>query len=542
MADKCLIHIVWSSGQSNPTLNGKSVRNKDGSTTSVSNGDTWTLVYDSSLDYWMGNREGISSSVPIETMVELCNAVDANFWGFIPGFCADTPANWATPCATYVKANLKSALKAKYEIVNEIWNSQTGFPFTSYFSNKGASRWSISAGRDAYDNFYGYVLSINGEAISNVYSADRSRYAITCGVQSVTFNSTSSSNARLQSTRYVAEGGGKTPASAWTTHVNCTSYINSLMDLDKNQILPLAIQWQTASDSTKQSLYATYWASNSANNYAPLPATTSLRVSYHEWKAWGAANGVNNLEPYEGGCSPDYPVPLSDDIGNISSVTKGASTTIVFSGGIIPLVGTWAYIQSITTITQLNGMLGEVLTKVGNTITVAIDSSGFSGANGATTGTTFCYMPLNITGITKASKAQITTDGTLGLVPNTGFYAFVTGVSGMTQINGLNNNGTRTSDFVWTMNTNSTGFSTYTSGGKLLVPTTSVRRDFNAGSITYPGVYDIERLNFDDLAAEGGEYPSLFLLGGSNNCWSSIQPTIYQTKYPKYYAFRSYSY
>jgi hypothetical protein len=542
LTDKTLIHIVWSASSSNPTLLGKAVKTLYSETASVSSGDTWTLVFDADLDYWLGNREGLVSGVPPELMVELCNEIGAHFWMHIPGFAADNPANWATPFATYVKANLHPSLTAKYEVVNEIWNNREGFPFTSYFSAKGVVRWGASPGGDAYHNYYGYTLSINGEAISTVYSDDRSRYDVTCGVQSATFHSTSSSDARIQSTRYVAEGGGKTPASDWATAVSCTSYINSLMDVDpKNEVLALAIQWQTADEPTRQGLYEAYWEETSAEDTAPLPATTSLRVSYHEWKAWGAANGVNKLEPYEGGCSPDFPDPLSNDIGDISSVTKGASTTVVFSGGIIPLIGMWVYFPEVSPVTQLGGMLGEVTGQTGNTITVAINSSGFSGSSGAATGRAFCYMPLNITGITKAADGVITTDGTLGLVPNTGFYAFVTGVSGMTQINGVVARGTRTSNTAWTAETDTSGFSTYTSGGKLLVPTVSVRRDFNRGAITYSRVYDIEMANFDALADEGGEFGSLFYLGGTENCWSSIQPTRYGTKYPKYNAFKDYS-
>lgn len=539
LTDKTLIHIVWSASSSNPTLSGKSVKTTNGQTASVSSGDTWTLVYDADLDYWLGEREGLSSSVPVELMIQLCNEIGANFWGHIPGFAADNPANWATPCATYCRDNLNSGLVAKYEIVNEIWNTATGFPFSSYFSNKGVDRWGASPGGDARNNYYGYVLSINGEAISDVYGDDRSRYEVTCGVQSATFNSTSSSNARLQSTRYVAEGGGKTPASDWVTAISPTSYINSLMDLDRNQILPLAISWQTASDPTKQTLYASYWASTSAEDTAPLPATTSLRTAYHEWKAWGTTNGVTKLAPYEGGCSPDYPSSLSDDVGNITAISKASSAVLTIGSGIVPLIGTWIYVENVSGMTEINAVLGEVTGKTGNQITVAINSTGFSTYTSG--GTVKIYMPLNITGITKASDGVITTDGTLGLVPHTGFYAFVTGVSGMTQINGVVNKGTRVSDFVWRTDTDTSGFSTYTSGGKLLVPTVSVRRDFNAGAITYSRVYDIEMANFDALADEGGEFPSLFYLGGSNNCWSSVQPTIYGTKYPKYNAFKDYS-
>ena len=143
------------------------------------------------------------------------------------------------------------------------------------------------------------MLSINGQAISAVYGNDRTKYDVVCGVQSATFNAASESNPRLTAARYVAEGGGKTPASAWATCVACTTYIDSLMVLDVNQEVPLAISWQTANEATRQTLYASYWASNSANDMSPLPATTSLYVSYQTWLAWAVANGVNHLTPYE---------------------------------------------------------------------------------------------------------------------------------------------------------------------------------------------------------------------------------------------------
>ena len=153
---------------------------------------------------------------------------------------------------------------------------------------------------------------------------------------------------------------------------------------------------------------------------------------------------------------------MDNDGGTIKTLTRGTTTTItidplayVGARNMVPLVGMWVYFSNISGTTQLEGKLALVTASnvATRTITVAIDTSAYSPYVFSTDSQVWCYWPSAQHHEHHSGKLilpVVTTDGANGLVPNTGFYCFVTGVSGMTQINGVVVQGTRTSNTVWT--------------------------------------------------------------------------------------------
>ena len=90
---------------------------------------------------------------------------------------ADPITDYPIQLATYLKSNAPSWMVPRFEGPNETWNFD--YPVATYFSNKAQVYWS------AFDriNMYGKVVSVLGQAISTVYSADRTKYQVLCGVQ-----------------------------------------------------------------------------------------------------------------------------------------------------------------------------------------------------------------------------------------------------------------------------------------------------------------------------------------------------------------------
>lgn len=85
-----------------------------------------TLIYDSFLEVWLLAAEngadpygGLTSGVPIEVQVALCNELDINLWFNIPILYTDASV---TAIASYIRDNLRPDLCAYFELSNECWN------------------------------------------------------------------------------------------------------------------------------------------------------------------------------------------------------------------------------------------------------------------------------------------------------------------------------------------------------------------------------------------------------------------------------------
>lgn len=204
-----------------------------------------TLVYDAVLNAWIKrggdlSSAGIDNGVPPELLMRLCAEVGAHPYFVAPKLACSPMTDWHTQLATYCRDNGPAWMVPRFEGPNELWNTAAGFTQTGYANSvANAYGWSPS---DDYHNWYGRVISTIGQAVSAVYSANRTRYQVICGVQ--TSSSPSSSNARLASTKYILQtpqsGYTATAASSWVTHVCCAQYITPVDQSNGNMTAEVA--------------------------------------------------------------------------------------------------------------------------------------------------------------------------------------------------------------------------------------------------------------------------------------------------------------
>lgn len=77
-------------------------------------------------------NQAIPNGVALETMLELCNTLDADGWFCMPHLCTD---DYMTQFAAMVRDQLDPALKAYIEYSNEVWNSS--FPAAAWCQAQG---------------------------------------------------------------------------------------------------------------------------------------------------------------------------------------------------------------------------------------------------------------------------------------------------------------------------------------------------------------------------------------------------------------------
>lgn len=364
------------------------IKRVDDSTTTLQlqNGVYYCATFDSTLASWLigisnsGSTNispGIFDGCPPEVMIALCYEVGAHPWLIAPWLSFMTPSLYMTPLAqyiktTYVDSGLAPWMIPRFEGPNEQWNS--GF-FASGYSGQYAIAVYGSASPSPYDHsWYGVGLSQMGQAINAVYGSPNAKtqtsYQIICGIQSSTFTSPSSSNARLNTTRTPsATSGGSAPYN-WVTHVACTGYINPNTQ-NKQEEFAYAFDYYFtyAANPTQRNVIATAYANdcnvitatftgtitgtslaisglsgtfystgvgtilgagvtpgtrvlsgsgpytvNNSQNVGPVSMEMhGLLTAYQAWQAWGASfsNPVVKLTEYEGSWSPDFAATTS---------------------------------------------------------------------------------------------------------------------------------------------------------------------------------------------------------------------------------------
>lgn len=320
------------------------------------------LVYDADLGSWLklgGDAEGtfgLLNGVPPEIMMALCNQLDCHPWVCIPHLAADANTDYATQIATMFRDGLNPGLIPRFELSNEIWNASGGFFQTFYANVKANLRWSSTG--DDYNNWYGRALSLMGKRISDVYSGDRSRYQVICGVWTSRTDLLTTQRARIESTKWVADGGGNTAASAWTTHVCCANYIGATISQDASAEATLADAYVAASPGAAQTAIAeTYSASTGVNSFPGVPTVAGYLAA---WSAWAAGYGLK-LTYYEGGLSNDY-LTFGTDFVNRNILRKAAK--------FVPSANTWT--RAIYSICEIYGEFPSCFTLSGANLTWSI--------------------------------------------------------------------------------------------------------------------------------------------------------------------------
>lgn len=321
LADKAMVTVRFNANSSGvaPTLNvggtgAKAIRDPSGNELNANfkpaNGRFGTLVYDADLDVWL--KEGgdavarfdqfLNNGVPVEVMLRLCEEVGAHPWFCPPYLACDPITDWITGLATHMRDNAPSWMIPRYEAApNETWNSAGGFYATRYAWNKAAAHWA-AAGDYGDHEWVGKVASLQGQAVSAVYSDNRSRYQSIVGCQAY---GSLTPTARLASTLYVSEDDGD-PASDWATHIAVANYVRDTYSSEDAGTAATA--YASADDAGKVTIATAYAESTlvdeggSQYQYS-IPRFLSRA---EDFKAWAEGYGVMGMTFYEGGWSPDY--------------------------------------------------------------------------------------------------------------------------------------------------------------------------------------------------------------------------------------------
>lgn len=286
-----------------------------------------TLVYDATLDAWIkqggdvaeGNA-GLNNGCPPELMVRLCSEIGAHPHFVCPPLAIDPATDYIPSLAAYCRDNAPAWMIPRFEGPNELWNNSGGFYQTGYANAKATA---YGWGAD-YNNWYGKIMSVLGQAVSTVYSNDRSKYQVLCGVQTGTGNNafgTAASDDRLASTLYLAQVAPpqapytKSAASNWVTHICCAQYYTP-SDYGTGTETTLAAAY-AGGDQTAPITYAA--TSNSGGGSFTLSACAIL---YANWKTWAQGFGIQKMCGYEGGYSPDYTLFGTSQVDLLRAASK----------------------------------------------------------------------------------------------------------------------------------------------------------------------------------------------------------------------------
>lgn len=272
-------------------------------------GRTGAVIYDEDLDVYIlaggntaNNNNGPYHGWPIEVAIELCNTVGAHCSMPMPHLALDPETDYVSGVATYARDHLNSGLKFQAEGPNECWNGSLDFFCTHYADAKEKLRSGLDGDRHQW---YGRALSKIGKTVSAVFSADRTKYDVICGVQTVA--TPSSVNNRMNSARYVTETGLSTDAAKnWVTQVHCTGYhgFSQYGTAVEDQAV---IDWHAAATQAEaDAVVDTFWRDTGGSGF-----TLALLFGYYaNWRAWidgfiGEGFTIA-FGQYEGGFSPDY--------------------------------------------------------------------------------------------------------------------------------------------------------------------------------------------------------------------------------------------
>lgn len=303
-----------------------------------------TLIYDATLNGWIKHGAdnargscGIDNGCPPELMVQLCAEVGAHPHFVTPPLAIDPATDYMPSLAAYCRDNAPVWMVPRFEGPNELWNNASGFYQTHYANAKAK----VYGWGGDWNNWYGKVMSVLGQIVSAAYAGNRARYQVLCGVQTGTGNTASgaaSSNARLASTKYVAQSTPaqapytKTPASSWVTHVCCAQYFagseyNTPQEASDAANYAAAV---AAGDVNTQITIASAYAST-VNSGSGLYTLTSISVWYKVWKAWAQSFGITKMCGYEGGYSPDYTGGGKTAVDKLKAASKNAASMYGFT-------------------------------------------------------------------------------------------------------------------------------------------------------------------------------------------------------------------
>lgn len=146
-----------------------------------------TLNYDAALNCWLMNGAttnvncaGLMNVVPPEVCFALCKQLGMHPHFSLPGFAMDPPTDYARSLAAYCQSNNPGWMIPHYEPMNEIWNPT---PVTAYAAGKAFTYWNTAG---SLHDWYGMALSMMGQDIAAIYGAGNlgTTYEVMLGVKS----------------------------------------------------------------------------------------------------------------------------------------------------------------------------------------------------------------------------------------------------------------------------------------------------------------------------------------------------------------------
>lgn len=405
------------------------VRNQWGSPTSASFNNRiganaiGTLTYDATLGVWLkhggtSSPAGLNNGVPPEVMLTVATKLGAHPYVTTPYLAGDPLTDYMPSLATYYRDNAPSWMIPRYEGTNETWNF--AFFGSQYALNKSNAYW----GAADVNQWYGKEISLLGQAISSVYSANRARYQVLAGVQTVfacgnsscSVDGTASSNPRLTSANWIASGpsqagysnaAGVGEAYRWVTHVTMANYVQPSRAYKLQELKDgFAYSVTNAGNPTAQAVIVDDYVST-LGGAAAIYNNAYVTAAANFWYGWGQNNWGGSIKipvaAYEGGYSPDYvPNNWTSPItgaavtsGTTVDLTLATTENLRYNGGTAlsgnpAVAGMSLSIASVGGMTQLNGNTYTVAAVSGNTVTLTIPSTAGFGAY--TSGGTSTYV------------------------------------------------------------------------------------------------------------------------------------------------------
>lgn len=462
-----------------------------GSNSAIASGVYATLVYDLSLNCWLkfggdkaqGDR-GLLNGVPPEIFMELARQVGAHPYVVTPYLSIDPATDFMPSLAALFAARQPSWMSPIYEGVNEEWNTAASFYGSRYGWNKAFVNWGTW---QSTNDWQGQTISVLGQIVNAAYGSPpvraQTKYKLVNGIHTATGGTTSASNARLNSTQFVSTGLPSQAPYTNSAAYNWTTHIAVAMYIEPSEY-----------GANQEVVDAFNWYVTNAGNAA---AQAVIAASYID--TLNSGSGALNL----------------------------ANVNILYGNWY-----TWAQ----------NNWGGSIkigmLSYEGGYNSIYSSSAVTSPITGATAANP-CVLTLATTNV-QGISGHSANSGNPAVI---GMTLSISGVGGMTQLNGNTYTVTAVAGNSVTINVDASAFSSYTSGGTATyVSAPTWLNALRKAGKDVPAFQTYTTTNYTNFVNAGGVFPSLFQLGGgliSGNSaldtggpWSVLDPDTFATPDP----------
>lgn len=489
-------------------------------------------VYDADLNRWLKiggdtalGSQFLDNGIPPELFLQLCEEIGAHPWVVQPFLTADPVSDYMPSLATYYRDNQPVWMIPRFECTNETWNSATGFYATRYGWNKQLVR-------------NGGATSYNATGFSSNGSGESGTSTITIGAHSVPVGA----NITLASFGGVFGFNGST---ANVVSIGAT-------DITINR-------------------------APTGGTYTSGGTVTGVAQDTHNWYGTALSRLGQAVSVVYGTDRARYQVICGvQTFGTPSAATaRLESKTFVLQGGtaasnwvtdvaVANYIG-WTYTVSeelaaaFEYSTATTDRKTEIATEIVLSALDVVSGSGIPylrttcdgwrawalsyGVHGFTAyegGWSPDYLTANttatISGVSKAAQAVVTLSVSQP-VPVDGMSMSFASVGGMVELNGNTYTVASVAGQNVTIDVNSTGFTTYTSGGTATYVNSMTQRNvLRAASKNVVELNYVLGVSYDEFRAAGGRFPSCYLFSGANAAWPVLDPDVYVDNPPQWEA------